>query len=209
MIISHAKKFIYLKGAKVAGTSTELFFERFCDKEQDIIGERATKDRRMPEVVRDFAWHAHKNPASIKEALNDDLAWNTYLKFGNIRNPWDRVVSAYSFKKEWTQRIPADTSFDEYIRYMDDEHPKPLWDFYDSDELEEDYKTNTQWIRFENLHEDILSICNTLNLKHEGELSHKHKTSRNPDYRTYYTAETRRIVEDKYKKDIENYGYEY
>ena len=199
MIISHTNKFIFFKAPKVAGTSTEVFFEKFCDKKKDIIGLKQTK---MKKWTPDVEYWNHMPPLLIKsKMLPQD--WQNYLKFGNIRNPWDRMDSSYFFKRDTKERIPYDMPFEVYVERDDLKHPISLCEYYGIDNQQEEYK----YIRYENLQEDILHICDMLNLKPRHHLRHMNKTNRNPDYRVYYNKETRKIVEQKYQKDIEKFGY--
>jgi hypothetical protein len=60
--------------------------------------------------------------------------------------------------------------------------------------------------RFENLDEDFGKICERLGL--DAELSHISKT-KHKHYRSYYDDETRELIHDMYKKDLEMFGYEF
>ena len=209
MIISHTNKFVYFKAPKVAGTSTEYFFEEFCDKQNDIIGLREKQLRRFSsrieamQTLNNKFWN-HMPPLLIKKQMNQ-FDWQNYLKFGNIRNPWDRMVSSYFFKRDKPKTIPNNLHFEDYVKNTEIKHPISLCEYYGIDNLQEEYK----YIRYENLQEDILHICDMLNLKPYHDLQHANKTNRNPDYRVYYNKETRKIVEQKYQKDIEIFNYSY
>tara|TARA_R100000278_G_scaffold33272_1_gene30231 strand:+ start:117 stop:746 length:630 start_codon:yes stop_codon:yes gene_type:complete len=209
MIISHTNKFIFFKATKVAGTSTELFFEKFCDKKTDIIGLKGKQLRRFSsrieamQTLNNKFWN-HMPPLLIKQQIAQH-DWETYLKFGNIRNPWDRMVSCYFYKRDNLEQIPYDMPFEVYVKNTQNAHPISLCEYYGIDNLQEEYK----YIRYENLQEDILHICDMLNLKPYHNLRHANKTNRNPDYKVYYNKETRKIVEQKYQKDIEIFNYSY
>ncbi len=60
--------------------------------------------------------------------------------------------------------------------------------------------------RFENLEEDFGKICSRFGLK--GELSKINRT-RHRNYAHYYDDETRRLVHDLYREDIEAFGYSF
>ncbi len=209
MIISHTNKFIFFKALKTASTSTEVFFEKFCDKKEDIIGLKhyelnkfSSRTEAMRTLNNKF-WN-HIPPLLIKKQMGQ-YDWETYFKFGNIRNPWDRMVSSYFFKRDTKERIPYEMPFEVYVKRDDLHHPISLYKYYNIDNQQEEYK----YIRYEHLQEDVLNICNMLKLKPSHNLRYMNKTNRNPDYRVYYNKETKKIVEQKYEEDIRFFNYKY
>ncbi len=189
MIICHTHKFIYVKSFKTASTSVERFFQYFCT-DKDIVGYRG----RNP-IPKNCDWYNHMSPRHIKKKLNDDNIWDSYLKFGCIRNPWDRKVSAYFFTHANKQDYVKKT-FEDFCM---NENSGDLRSFYN---LEMDY-----YIRFETLHEDIKNVCNLLNipcdlsrLPHDKQTEHEH-------YTKYYTDKMRDKIAEDCKKDIEFFNY--
>jgi len=207
MIISHVHKFIYFKSYKTASTSTEIFFQRFCDRDKDIVGYRGA-DPKPPYAN----WWNHMSPEDIKNELNKtyvtdfaDEIWDSYFKFGCIRNPWDRKLSSYLFCQT-LDRIKTPDTFEEYCLCPRDHHYsfRTLYDFYNIP------KTNTNFfIRFENLYADIRYVCDILNLpcdlsqlKHFKKIDHKH-------YSEYYNDEMIDKVAEHYKDDIKHFNYRF
>ena len=62
--------------------------------------------------------------------------------------------------------------------------------------------------RFENLEKDFDFVLNKLNIKKNIELPHFNKT-KHKHYSEYYTEETRKLVEKRYRKDIKMFGYKF
>lgn len=103
MLVSHLHKFIYIKSFKVGGTSTELFFQPFCqpaserlseatngfEGKEGIVGARArfTDGRDRPRF-----WN-HMTAADIYKAIGAGT-FDAYFKFANVRNPFDLATSA-------------------------------------------------------------------------------------------------------------------
>ena len=103
MLVSHRYNFIYTKTAKTGGTSVESYFERFCMSDDEwtlshgrdeyasqfgIVGFRgATRPKNCT------YWN-HMPAALIKEKVGKEV-WDKYFKFCVIRNPYDKVISAF------------------------------------------------------------------------------------------------------------------
>jgi hypothetical protein len=104
MLISHRKKFIYTKTVKTAGTSVESYFEKYCMPEgvwefshareayvgdSGIIGYRGM----APEGTE---WFNHMSADSIRAQVGAEI-WDRYFKFCVVRNPFDKLISAFHF----------------------------------------------------------------------------------------------------------------
>tara|TARA_A100001201_G_scaffold143136_1_gene143540 strand:- start:198 stop:776 length:579 start_codon:yes stop_codon:yes gene_type:complete len=188
--VSHSNKFIYVKSYKTASTSVEIFFERFC-KNLDIVGYRGPNP-----VPKDCTWYNHMTPSKIKEKLGDDSAWNSYLKFGCVRNPWDRIVSSYFFETTILLPYNVKPTFEEYCMTR---KFSGLSRFFN---LDMDY-----YIRFEKLHEDIQNVCSLLKLPCDMSLlTHKKKTN-HKHYTEYYTDEMRDKIARDCRDDIDFFNY--
>jgi hypothetical protein len=62
--------------------------------------------------------------------------------------------------------------------------------------------------RFENLQADFDTVCDEINLERQ-DLHHENRSRHDDTYRSYYDDETKAIVEDCFKADIEYFGYEF
>lgn len=131
---------------------------------------------------------------------------NQYFLFTFVRNPWARQVSAYFFL-HWTHA--ADPSHPEHVKFADfcrmktmihqynccrHHHPPPPppipFDFVG---------------RVEHLQNDFDTLCDKLGLRR---MTVPHiNTIKHADYREYYNDETRKIIAEKYARDIELFGY--
>lgn len=200
MIISHSKQFIFLKSPKTASTSTERLLETVCNGE-DIIGWRGP-----PPKPEDTEYYNHMNLNQLKEKVAED-DWNTYYKFGNVRNPWDRVVSSYFFRKDVLSKNPHNPtdwedgeSFEQFV--LTRKLPGKLSVFFDG------FTEMDFLIRFENIEEDIQTVSDTLNLNLNIDLlPHTHEGVREKDYKPYYNTETKDFVAQYYAEEIAYLGY--
>ncbi len=153
--------------------------------------------------------------------------FNHYFKFTFVRNPWDRLFSAYNFLKKggindsdknWAMSNLQDyADFDDFVkRWVNSSniykyiHFLPQHHFLclpGSDKLQVDFLGY-----FENIEDDFMHIKNKLALDFAANLIHENKTessSRKIDYRDFYTDKTRNIVYEVYKRDIDLLGYDF
>jgi hypothetical protein len=144
--------------------------------------------------------------------------FKTYFKFAFVRNPWDRLVSAFfHFREERGSEYETIVSKKYLKRYGDffvfckdfvnEEginkiiHLRPQYDYItnEKDEIIVDFVG-----RFENIQEDFAFVCNRIGASCN--LSYKRK-SKHWHYSSYYNAETTKIVGRVYQKDIELFDY--
>ena len=137
MIISHQHKFIFIKTAKTAGTSIEVFLSRWCGKE-DIVtpirppieGHQPRNHEQLVDPRTGLLWRpeglhrALRNvferrqkfynhmPAWLVQQRIPARVWNSYFKFCVERNPWDKVLSHYHMV---ASRADGSLSLDQYL----------------------------------------------------------------------------------------------
>ncbi|MBN2087436.1 sulfotransferase family 2 domain-containing protein [Candidatus Peregrinibacteria bacterium] len=151
--------------------------------------------------------------------------FNSYFKFAIVRNPWDRVFSAYNFlknggmteeDKEWANKnISQYTNFNDFIKnglkkpsILKWRHFLPQCDFIC---VPHSNKPLVDFIgHFENINEDFqyikkkMSLDDNLILKHENV-----NPGKKLDYRDYYDDKAQKIVSEVYKNDIKILGYNF
>ena len=203
VLVSHKYKFIYIKNVKVAGTSVESFFGKYCiDPEKDY-----TYNDGINEHIDEFGilgsrgnnlnnkWRNHINATKIKSFLGEKT-FNEYLKFCVIRNPYDKMVSLYFFRK-------SKLSFKEFVKQTRcnnlNKHSingKSVCNYF---------------IRFEHIEEDIKTLCKKLKIdSYDISLLPQHKSGirkSKKHWSEYYDDETKKIVYNKHKKEFELLGY--
>ena len=132
VLISHRYKFIYIKNKKVAGTSVEAYFEKYC---MDPSTKHVVKHK-LDSAITDYGivgnrengkktkYYNHMNAIKIKRYIGDDI-FNSYFKFCVIRNPYDKVVSYYNMlihrkgkKMTFSEFIHKNCESGDYNRYV-------------------------------------------------------------------------------------------
>lgn len=150
----------------------------------------------------------------------DPVFFEKCFKFTIIRNPWDRLYSAYYFLKSggkgswdsiWAEKNKISSmSFEKFVLDFIDPisiysiiHLAPQTDFI--------YDQNGKQLinhigRLESLQEDLLTLSKLSGLKIP--LVHSNKTNKKP-YTEIYTSEMKKKVQLVYAKDICLLNYEY
>ena len=144
--------------------------------------------------------------------------FNRYFKFAFVRNPWDRLYSAYSYLKDGGWNDEDRSWYMENLGGMPDFN-KFVMDWLMPERLHSHLhlmpQTNFICDRrggvlldfmgyFETIREDFATVAKHLKMKKQ--LAHVN-TSKRLDYRDIYTPAAIEKVKSLYRKDIENFGY--
>ncbi|MGM5470796.1 sulfotransferase family 2 domain-containing protein [Flavobacteriaceae bacterium LMO-SS05] len=212
-MISHKHKCIFIHIPKTAGMSISCFFH------PNIKFHYA-----KPDYERLFGWcpkrKLHMQHATTKQLLETELItetqWKTYYKFTFVRNPWDRAYSDYMWVQDFAK---VKGSFKDYIncnnafegifndnsnnKYLGD-HLLPQSDFFDLNG-----KFALDFVgRFENFNFDIQIVLKNLSVNRKFDANHN-KSNRKSDYSLFYSNSNMKIIEERYKVDIDNFGYQF
>jgi len=183
IIVSIAKKMIYMKPTKTAGTS--------------IL--RNCLEKKIEGII-----HGKDHPVEFDKWLKNitDEQLEDYFIFSVVRNPYDRLVSIASYFK-----IPFADFAADIEKYRQEQnvkihslplhlythaHGRPFVDYI---------------CRFECLQFDFNIVCDHLGIERMP-LPHVNK-SKHRHYTTYYNQAARRTVENIYKKDLQYFGYSF
>lgn len=227
MIISHRYKFIFIKTHKTAGSSMEMALGPLCGPddivtpmesnadtgiprnfhEETLLGRTYAKSRLFRKCLHRHSprlggWFYEHMPASRVRQLVSEEVWTSYHKFCFERNPWEKVVSYYNWKKfgqekrmpdfktwvmEKTHRLPRDASL-----YFEDE--QCLMD---------------EVLDYRGFIEKFVALCERLGIPFNGEMP-REKTnimSRMFDFRTFYDDECREKVASEFHREIKLMDY--
>jgi hypothetical protein len=182
MIISHEYQFIFIEIPKTASTSLHTFLcHQGCNSDRDFRHDSALSVRDLPE-------------------------WNDYFKFAIIRNPYDRAVSWYEYRRRPgvnENRSMKDLSFKEFLVQ---DNSKACYEFI----CDEEYNILIDYVgRYENLNDDISNIMSIVGIPFNRLPVLNKSESRNVcHYNEYFTDETRELMSDNYKMDLRVFNYE-
>ena len=185
MIISSEKKFIFVAIPKTGTSSIEKALGKYSDTE---LENGKVKHLLLKNV--------------------EDLLDKPYYKFCFFRNPWDRMVSLYHYhlrnNDDFLSRKYSEISFDEWIKkaYLSGILEKQT----DYIAVKGKLIPDVAIYKFEEIDDAWKHICEKLDV--EGKLPHINKT-KHQHYSSYYTPETKHIVEVYCYMEIRMMGYEY
>ncbi len=159
-------------------------------------------------------------PVSTYQAIFGKTVFDAYFKFTFVRNPWDRLVSAYRYILAGGAQVPHDldmqrailpfNGFRDFVaswltktKCREGVHFLPQSEFICTD----DSRIGVDYVgHFETLAQDFEHVRDRLGI--QTDLAHLNASARK-GYAGYYDAETRDIVADLYRRDIELLGYEF
>jgi hypothetical protein len=157
----------------------------------------------------------HRDIVQIRDAIAPTAPAGFFasaFKFGFVRNPWDRVVSLYARKEKGREQGPE--SWDDFVRWIEHAsdtciHPTPHRNQLDWF-LDERGEVAVDFIgRFESLDADFIEICCRLDLSPPALPHEKRNTAGRRRYTDYYTPAQRDLIGEKFRVDIERFGYEF
>ncbi|HUF63625.1 MAG TPA: sulfotransferase family 2 domain-containing protein [Verrucomicrobiales bacterium] len=156
----------------------------------------------------------HVTALEQRRALGNRL-WESKFSFAFVRNPWDRVVSQFHYRRERDQTglRSQEVTFRKWIGLVFGDR-NPL--FLDKPRM---FMPQVDWIadgqgnlmvdyvgRFERLEEDFGEVCRRIG--REAILPHV-KASNRRSHREYFDDETAGLVGRWYAADVERFGYQF
>lgn len=151
-------------------------------------------------------------------------AFNNYFKFTVVRNPLDRLVSAYFFLKDggrnkhdmawadkWLGRLQTFEMFCDRLgndkgyrnQVLNWQHFRPQVSYM----KDLRGRINFNYIaRLERLDTDFEYIQQQLSVT--GTIAHRNRSQRDPDWKKYFSIETASVAAGIYNADISQLGYE-
>ncbi len=208
MLVSHSKKFIFIHNYKVAGNSVNDVLSKYTldGRKLNATEKLAKRAGILPKHYPDpFPWHL--TASQLRDKMKGSGIFESYYKFGFVRNPWDWQVSLYTFMLKTTSHvqhrlIKKMNNFDEYIdwRINHDLHLQREA-FYDDDICLMDFIG-----KMEKIDRDFGIICRHLGI--EEKISHKNRSRADNDFYPYYTKKSIDAIYQAYYQDIITFGYD-
>lgn len=215
-MISHKYKCIFIHIAKCAGTSVENAFgidtKNHCAEENDYLF-GWDKSKKL--------WLQHATPQQLMDLnLISREHWNNYYKFIIYRNSWARAYSDYLWMKnirgindDFLNYINKKGNFDRILNDKNNngyagDHLYLQKDYFFLDGKRIDYNRE---LDFDKLNLGFLKIIQDLSLPNDffKEKLNKSEKRHKSHYSFFYTGKRKNIVQEKYREDIEYFGFEF
>lgn len=156
----------------------------------------------------DYPYHKHATLREYKNLIPKKI-YSPLTKFTVVRNPWERMISFYYSPHE------NRSSFDPKVFEKVVNDAKSINEFVDTrTRLEKLLGKNPlshgeirYFLRFERLQENFEQVCRSLGLP--ALTLDILNTSSKGDYRSYYNQKLKNLVKDKFKNEIEYFGYQF
>lgn len=183
-IISHRHKFIFLKTRKTAGTSIQAWLLGHLGPRDVIVSDRdlvpltrpffstpsqTTRWRereiwikqRLPRLgLRHMKLKPHSEARLVRNVVGNRI-WRQYRKFVVVRNPWERMISAWRFRQYLTGTLfSLDEMLDARENNSSEIKDRGNWLFYTID----DEIVADTIIRYERLNEGLAAVAERLGL---------------------------------------------
>lgn len=230
MIISHKHKFIFIKCRKTAGTSIEISLSKLCGT-KDIItpitedDEKARLDlgflgaqnyeKPKSEWSRSERWQYFKNGKTPKQKFYHHIScgeivdlipkhvWDSYFKFTVERNPFDKVVSFFFWRRGHEKyESVSDWILDGGLKQM------PSYDLYSIDK----FPAVDKIYRYEDFAFFEKDLTERLNLSEPFKMVNykaKSKSRKERDYRKVLDDKAVELIKLAFAREIELLGYQF
>jgi hypothetical protein len=197
MIYCKPLSFCFIAVPKTGTTSIQTFLSTYCD-EYDIPYIKTTEKNKS---LNDAAGK-HACLAAVQKNYN----LTNVKTIGFVRNPWDKVVSWYTYlkcNKSSIHAIEPEISFEEFVVRA------PKFVFTESsDFLKSSFgQIDVDFIgRFETIEKDFKAICDQLNIEWSP-LPKLNDSNNKTHYSDFYNEKTKQIIENRFSVDIKTFNY--
>jgi hypothetical protein len=205
-VISHGHRFIYVHVPKTGGNTM-----------RQVLGRYGIWVKGRGQI--DCVYHQHAKAKDIARALGPEFG--TYYRFATVRNPWDWVVSNYTYNRGLHLPYVVGTVYehtqpgDEWLRRLDFADWLAWW----TEELrptqtsmlvdEEGQVLLDEVFRLEAIDRAVATLRGRLGLADLPDPERRNASNRDRDYRPFYTDATAELVARAMARDIEEFGYSF
>jgi hypothetical protein len=215
MLLSIKHQYLFVHIAKTGGTSIRQALKKRSRGDPYRLAQQACS--RLSALAKHrigVKFPRHAKVIAAMEMLPKDV-FEGLFTFSIVRNPWDLQVSSYHHvRRERPHLIAHVPDFDSFIEwkfsdrrtyhYILDTSTAPQR----SSLVDLDGNLAVDYIgRFETLSRDFRHICERIGFTPPFSLPHKRKARVRKDYRFYYSDRSAQFIAERFRPDIEAFGY--
>lgn len=197
----------------------ESYFEKYCmgEGEWEFIDEReeyeseygiiGSRGKIAEKLIKPKFYH-HMPAIKIRDMIGNKI-WDEYYKFCVVRNPYEKILSAFFHFVVYDNKITE--SRPELINIFREWVKSGKKKMFDDNAFIIDGKICMDYfIRHENILEGIKHVCDVLDIAYIPEALPKLKSEFKPtdaNIYDYFDIETARIIENRFKLVFELFNY--
>lgn len=215
MIISRARRFIFVHIPKTGGTALSLALEARAKKDDILIGDtpkaRARRGRLQGVKSAGRLWK-HSTLADIAGlATESEIA--DFFTVTLVRNPWDRLVSYYHWLRGQAFAHPAvglakTHDFSGFLNHGQTQTALRLWPYHAYMRDSKGIERASLFARLEHLGADLAPFEAHLGFRLTP-LARANETDRTRDWRGFYSDADAALVAEISAEDIARFGYRF
>ena len=158
--------------------------------------------------------HGHATASHVIGDIGKDV-WDEHFTFGFVRNPWDRMVSLYHYRKGLKRtnasKFPKFDKWVEEFVSMPNKMHKSHYHVINGNQLHwltnSDNKLLVNFVgQFESFEVDFQKVCKVIGV--DRELPHFNK-SKHTHYSEYFNDHTKGLIADHFDADIDYFDYKF
>ena len=226
MLVSHSHKLIFVHIQKTGGQTISRLLKKNVP---DISRFRRKHEFAVHAMEELEGWNEYFKFAFVRNPWDRLVSWYSMVSTADAaethqillnRKEKRRLERARRMKQTgdrlllWRYVVDNSSTFEEFVKNCTGEIEVKPGVFYSFAYNQLDYVSDgdgnllVDFVgRFENFQNDLLEVSNRLGIElksvpHDNRSAHIH-------YSSYYTPETRMIVGERFKRDIEYFGYEF
>ncbi len=206
-MIGQRTAFIFVHIPKNGGTSVTRALKPYALGPGQRLVQSAARRIKRDKSVDHYGLYPGGGHATASR-IRDEIGGGRYdaaFSFAFVRNPWDRLLSIYSYAKGDARRannaLALDSDFETFLLNFVPPNPLIQWEYVSNSDGEQ---IVDEIGRFETFSQDFSAICARLGIK--SDLPHRNASTR-PKYRDAYSDAAREIVAEKCAEDIARFGY--
>lgn len=220
-----AKKHLFIHIPKNAGSAVKYFLKGHIAHVNESNLDQDYKKQLLKTFTGPTSDHSGNSPNYTHARWRDlsEEVKEKYIPIAIIRNPWDKVVSRYCYRNINHKLFGTydKKTFEEFLeeRFIDGNKQhywhRAIQGWYPQKDHVTDVNGNLicDIMRYEYLNQDLADYFNKelkvkwKNVSNGDMQQDRSKVDKRKDYKKFYTEETKQIIADWYKDDIEFFGF--